>query len=66
MIRKVIAGANGTSIMHSPRFFLTILITVERMAPSMLPRILMAFAVVLLPGTSATASAQFSELPPRR
>lgn len=32
----------------------------------MLPRILMALAVILLPGTSATASAQPSELPPLR
>jgi len=30
----------------------------------MLPRILMALAVILLPGTSTTASAQPSELPP--
>lgn len=32
----------------------------------MLPRILMALAVILLPGTSTTASAQSSELPPLR
>ena len=37
MIRIVIAGANGTSIMHYPRFFLTILITVTVMLAAPLP-----------------------------